>query len=32
MELQATTDLERLDRMILQAMTAGSWEEIIETP
>jgi hypothetical protein len=30
--LDAITDLERLDRMILQAVTAGSWEEILDTP
>ncbi len=30
--LAGITDLERLDRMILQAVTAASWKEILETP
>lgn len=30
--LLGITDLERLDRMILQAVTAASWQEIMETP
>jgi hypothetical protein len=30
--LQAVTDLERLDRIILQAATAANWEEILDTP
>jgi hypothetical protein len=31
-QLQSITDLERLDRMILQAITATSWQEILDTP
>jgi hypothetical protein len=30
--LEGITDLERLDRMILQAVTAGTWQEILDTP
>jgi hypothetical protein len=30
--LNAITDLERLDRMLLQAVTAASWQEILDTP
>jgi hypothetical protein len=30
--LAGITDLERLDRMILQATTAASWQEILDTP
>jgi hypothetical protein len=30
--LEGITDLERLDRMIFQAVTASSWEEILATP
>jgi hypothetical protein len=30
--LEAITDLDRLDRMILQAATAASWQEILDTP
>jgi 16S rRNA U1498 N3-methylase RsmE len=30
--LEGFTDLERLDRMILQAVTAASWQEILDTP
>ena len=30
--LDSITDLERLDRMILQAVTAASWQEILDTP
>jgi hypothetical protein len=30
--LEGITDLERLDRMILQAVTAASWEEVLATP
>jgi hypothetical protein len=30
--LAGITDLERLDRMILQAVTAASWQEILDTP
>jgi hypothetical protein len=30
--LAGITDLERLDRMILQAVTATSWQEILDTP
>ena len=30
--LDGITDLERLDRMILQAITAVSWQEILDTP
>jgi hypothetical protein len=30
--LESFTDLERLDRMILQAPTATSWQEILDTP
>jgi hypothetical protein len=29
--LDAITDLERLDRMLLQALTAASWQEILDT-
>jgi hypothetical protein len=31
-QLGGITDLDRLDRMILQAVTAASWQEILETP
>jgi hypothetical protein len=30
--LEAITDLERLDRMILEAGAATSWEDILQTP
>ena len=30
--LGGITDLERLDRMILQAVTVSSWQEILDTP
>jgi hypothetical protein len=30
--LEGITDLERLDRMIFQAVTAANWEEILATP
>jgi hypothetical protein len=30
--LNLITDLERLDRMIRQAVTAASWQEILDTP
>jgi hypothetical protein len=30
--LECITDLERLDRMMLQAPTAASWQEILDTP
>lgn len=30
--LASITDLERLDRMMLRASTAASWEEILNTP
>jgi hypothetical protein len=30
--LESITDLERLDRMMLQAPTAATWEEILDTP
>ncbi len=30
--LESVTDLERLDRMILQALTAANWQEILDTP
>jgi hypothetical protein len=30
--LAAVTDLGRLKRMVRRAATAGSWQEIIETP
>ncbi len=30
-ELEGITDLERLDRIILQAVTASSWREILAT-
>ncbi len=30
--LEAITDLERLDRMLLQAVTATGWKEILDTP
>ena len=30
--LDGITDLDRLDRMILQAVTAASWQEILDTP
>jgi hypothetical protein len=30
--LDLVTDLERLDRMIVKAVTAASWQEILETP
>jgi hypothetical protein len=29
--LDGITDLERLNRMILQAVTAASWQEILDT-
>jgi hypothetical protein len=31
-QLQGITDLDRLDRMIRQAVKAGSWQEILNTP
>jgi hypothetical protein len=31
-QLDAVTGLERLDRMLLQAVAATSWEEILDTP
>jgi hypothetical protein len=31
-QLAGITDLERLDRMILQAVTASGWQEILDTP
>jgi hypothetical protein len=30
--LNGISDLERLDRMILRAVTAASWQEILDTP
>jgi hypothetical protein len=30
--LGAITDLERLDRMLQQAVTAASWQEVLDTP
>ena len=30
--LSALTDLERLDRMLLQALEAVSWQEVLDTP
>jgi hypothetical protein len=30
--LADVTDLERLDRMVLQAVTAATWQEILDTP
>ncbi len=30
--LKAIKDLERLDRMIIQALTATSWQEVLDTP
>src|SRR5262249_54920512 len=30
--LESITDLERLDRMMLRAPTAASWQEILDTP
>lgn len=30
--LEGITDLERLDRLLLQALTAASWQEILDTP
>ena len=30
--LDSITDLESLERMILQAVTAASWQEIVDTP
>jgi hypothetical protein len=30
--LAEVTDLERLDRMVLQAVTAATWQEILDTP
>jgi hypothetical protein len=30
--LDGITDLERLGRMLLQAVTAASWQEILDTP
>ena len=30
--LKSVTELERLDRMILQTVTAASWQEILDTP
>jgi hypothetical protein len=30
--LDGIADLERLERMLLQAVTAGTWQEILETP
>ena len=31
-QLAGITDLERLDRMVVEAVTAGSWQEILDTP
>jgi hypothetical protein len=31
-QLEAITDLERLDRMLRRALKAASWQEIVETP
>ncbi len=30
--LAAITDLEHLDRMLVRAVTAASWQEILDTP
>jgi hypothetical protein len=30
--LDGITDLERLDRMLLQAVSAAGWQEILDTP
>jgi hypothetical protein len=30
--LDAITDLDRLDRMLLGAVTSASWQEILDTP
>ncbi len=30
--LESITDLEHLDRMLLQAVTATGWQEILDTP
>jgi hypothetical protein len=30
--LDGVTDLERLERMLLQAMTAATWQEVLDTP
>ncbi len=30
--LKGITDLERLDRMLIQALTAPGWQEILDTP
>ncbi len=30
-QLEGISDLERLDRMMLQAVTAASWQEIVDT-
>lgn len=30
--LESITDLDRLDRMIFQAFTAASWQEVLDTP
>ena len=30
--LEGITDLERLDRMLLQAVTAAGWDEVLDTP
>jgi hypothetical protein len=30
--LAGISDLDRLDRMLLQAVTATGWQEVIETP
>ena len=30
--LAGITDLDRLDRILLQAVTAASWQEILDTP
>jgi hypothetical protein len=30
--MDGITDLQRLERMIVQAVTAASWEEIVDTP
>ncbi len=32
MQLEGITDLERLNRMLLQAVTAATWEEVLEAP
>jgi hypothetical protein len=31
-QLASITDVERLDRLILQAVTATNWQEILHTP